>query len=495
MTPWVQLRQAAAAPTTALLAALRAPATQQRTWLRRLLADNADTAFGRAHGFAAIGTFEDYRAAVPRRAPDAFRPFVARMAAGEANVLTCDPVVAFEETGGTASGAKLVPYTAAALAAFRAAVLPWLADLDRRRPGVSGGRAHVTISPATRARRTTPSGVPIGLMSDAAYLGEDLVPALLALLATPPEVGQIADIDAWRIATLRGLVECDDLTFVSIWSPTLLFDLVAALPGVAEEVARGSTPAARRRLAHALSGGAVDTARLWPRLDTISCWADAGSTAFAARLAAAFPHAQLEPKGLLATESAITLPWGGVAGCIPALTSAVLEFVDEAGDCHLADDLDIAACYDIVLTTPGGLWRYDIGDRVECVARDGAVPRLIFRGRSRLVGDQVGEKLDEAFVAAVLAHLAVPAALVGFADRAGYELWLDDADADPVAATAVVEDGLRANPQYAHARDLGQLAPIAASCRPGFWQARHLARARAGHRLGDQKPTALLLDP
>lgn len=495
MTPWEEIRRAAISPTAALEAALRDPAGQQRALLARLIAENAETDFGRAHGFGAIRSLDDYRAAVPRREADAFRPFVERIAAGERDVLSRDPVVAFEETGGTSAGAKLVPYGAAALAAFRAAVLPWLADLARRRPGVIAGRAHVTISPATRPPRVTAAGLPIGLASDAAYLGDDLVPAFLALLAVPPEVGRIADVDAWRIATLGALVEAEDLAFVSVWSPTHLHDLVAALPVVAEEVARGVTPAARRRLAAALAGDGVDTTRLWPRLDTVSAWADAGSAVFAARLAALFPQARLEPKGLLATESAMTLPWGDGPGCVPALTSAVLEFADADGCCRLADDLAVGATYDLVITTPGGLWRYDIGDRVECVARDGAVPRLVFRGRGRLVGDLVGEKLDEAFVASVLARLAVPAVLVRRVERRGYDLWLDDDTVDPVAASAVVEAGLRADPQYAHARDLGQLAPLVATRRPGFWAERALARAHAGGRLGDHKPTALLLDP
>ena len=42
------------------------------------------------------------------------------MARGEAGVLTAEPVRAWEETGGSSGGAKLVPYTANAIQAVLA---------------------------------------------------------------------------------------------------------------------------------------------------------------------------------------------------------------------------------------------------------------------------------------------------------------------------------------------------------------------------------------
>lgn len=494
MNPWDRLTAAAAEPTAAFEAALIDPGGAQRRLLATLIVRHTETEFGRAHRFAEIDGWDAFRAAVPMRPPEAFRGRIDRMAAGETGLLTVDRPIAFEETGGTSAGAKLVPLTAAALVAFRAAVLPWLADLARRRPAVTRGRAYVTISPATRPARTTADGTPIGL-SDAAYLGSDLAEAFAALLAVPAEIARIADVDDWRRATLAHLVEAEDLAFVSVWSPTFLLDLVDALPREAERLAPVLSPAARRRLARALSAPGLDTTVLWPRLDTVSCWADAASAPFARRLAERCPQAWIEPKGLLATESAITVPFGGDEGRLPALTSAVIEFVDANGDAHLADDLAPGAAYEVVLTTPGGLWRWAIGDRVACVGRRGPVPRLVFLGRSGEVGDLVGEKLDEAFVAGVLARLGRPAALVAHVAPPRWELWIDADDLDPEAAARRVDTALRANPQWAHARDLGQLPALVGRAKPGFFAARAETRARAGRRLGVEKPTAIVVDP
>lgn len=499
MSGWELLLAAARAPEAALRRALADAGAAQAHWLSAHLARQAATQFGRAHGFARLRSLADYRAAVPVAPYAAFAPAIAAMAAGEAGVLVAEPVVAFEETGGTAAGAKLVPYTQASLTAFAAAVLPWLADLARRRPAVIAGRAYVAVSPATRPARLTPGGAPVGL-PEAAYLGAGLAGALAALMAVPAAVGAIDAVEAWRLATLSALVEAEDLSFVSVWSPTFFLDLVEALPAHGAAMMPGLSPPARRRLAAALGdgAGAVDTTRLWPRLAAVSCWTDAGAAPFARRLAALCPQAALEPKGLLATEAAVTLPLGAGEGGLPALTSGLIEFMAADGSAHLADTLEAGMEVEVALTTPGGFYRYAIGDRLACIGRDGLGPRLRFLGRAGLVSDLVGEKLDEAFVATVLAALPVAAALVA---RAGarpphYELWLDlrhevaAGVADGLAAA--VESGLAVNPQYAHARRIGQLGPLRAVARPGFATARAERRARAGARLGDQKPAALI---
>jgi len=378
---------------------------------------------------------------------------------------------------------------------FRAAVLPWLASLTRRRPGVTAGPAYVSTSPATRPVRQLPSGIPIGLPSEAAYLGADLVPVFLSLLAVPPDVAAIPNVGAWRLTTLRHLVEHENLSFVSIWSPTFFLELIEALPRVGDALSRILGGRARRRLEEATQGGRIDTTTLWPKLDTISCWADGSSSGFAARLAALCPQAVIEPKGLLATEAAITLPWGSGPGAVPALSSAFVEFVDTSGVPLLAHELAVNANYRVAVTTAGGLYRYDMGDLVRCVGCAEKVPRLTFLGRAALVSDMVGEKLEEAFVAGIFADLGLIAALV---PRSGpvphYELWFDEAARKPEGAAAVVESRLRANPQYRHARDLRQLGPLVILHKPGFSARRNEARATAGARLGDLKHTAILLE-
>ena len=162
------------------------------------------------------------------------------------------------------SGGKLIPYGAAQLNAFAAAVLPMLHDLVTHHPGVAEGHLYAAISPATRAPETTATGILVGLVSDAAYLGA-LADPFARLLAVPDEVGAITDVETWRTRTLTDLVEADDLSFVTVWSPSFFTALIEALPGAADRVLPRLTPGARTRLEHWLAAGPeAGTSTLWP---------------------------------------------------------------------------------------------------------------------------------------------------------------------------------------------------------------------------------------
>jgi hypothetical protein len=410
--------------------------------------------------------------------------------------------VAFEETGGSRSGRKLIPYTSSSLAGFGAAVLPWLADLAQRRPAAFDGKSYVAISPVTRQPRMI-AGVPVGLASEGAYLGADLVPAFMNVLAVPPTVAGFADIDAWRFATLARLLACRDLTIVSVWSPTFLIGLLDVMPALADPLVRAirdgthgvaADPVRAREVEGALARDPIDTARLWPRLDTVSAWADGASRPYARRLAEMLPHAVLQPKGLLATEGAVTTPVSA-AWPVPALTSTVLELIDAAGRAHLCDELREGACYRVVITTPGGLYRYDLGDTVRCRGHDGLLPLLEFVGRD-VASDLVGEKLSEAFVSEALGAFEGAACL---APRAAaqpfYELLVEPHPGRAPPAAAAVDERLCANPQYAYARRIGQLGPLVVRPVDRLLDRHAQAELARGRRLADIKPPVLVAEP
>jgi hypothetical protein len=471
------------------------PRASQAALLAEILAGNADTDFGRAHGFAHIHSIDDFRARVPIRPYEGLRPWLDRVAAGETGVLTSKEVIAFEETGGSTAGGKLIPYTASSLKGFRAAVLPWLADLAGRRPGAFAGKAYVSVSPATRAPRTI-GGIPVGMASEAAYLGADLVPALMEIMAVPASAAHLSDVDQWRLATLTALVRCPDLTLISVWSPTFLIALLDALPQLAEPIMRvlHDEPERARDVRTALARSPIDMALLWPRLDTVSAWADGSSRPYARRLQNMLPHATLQPKGLLATEGAVTTPCSS-SWPVPALTSAVLEFIDDSGKSLLCDELLAGESYRVVMTNAGGFYRYDLGDRLLCHGYEGTLPLLEFIGRD-IASDLVGEKLTEPFVSAALTLVSATACLAPrAAERPHYVLLVDASNRDTArcAATAI-EQRLRSNPQYDYARKIGQLAPATYEIVDDLLERYLQLETRRGRRLADIKPPALITD-
>jgi hypothetical protein len=440
--------------------------TVQRRRLRSILAANARCEYGLRHGFGGIAGAADFRAQVPVARYDDLARDIARMAAGEPDVLVTGPLLAFEETGGTSAGPKLIPYNEAQLAAFRRALLAWLDDLASAHPAVAAGSAYWAISPAARAPRTTRAGLPVGLGSDAAYFGADLAPLVLQTLAVPPAAGASGDLPGWRAATCAHLAACRDLALVSVWSPTFLLELAAHVE--------------------------LDPA-------VISCWDQASARPYAQELRRRFPRARVQGKGLLATEGVVSIPLEGLAWPVLAVDSAYFEFLDEAGRAHEASELALGAEYEVLMTTEGGLYRYAIGDRVRVRGHAGEAPLLEFTGRAAVV-DLCGEKLSEAFVNGALAPLGLKFALLapGAGGRAGYSLIVDAAEVRAEHAADVAQRAdraLAANPQYALARGLGQLAPLELARRERPLEAWVGERLRRGQRLGDIKPPSLAHEP
>ncbi len=485
--------------------------------LRMILARNAQCEYGRTHGFAAIADPAEYARRVPVVRYDELHSAIDRMADGEQRVLVADPVVAFEETGGSSGGAKLVPYTEAALAAFQRGLLPWLDDLYSRVPALDAGRAYWSISPAARAPRRTAGGIPVGLGSDAAYLGEAVAQEVLATLCVPPHAALLHDIDAWRRFTLVHLLAAADLALVSIWSPTFLQALLRHaqqdVDALADCVARGhigvdaktagvelpAPPAdvARGELVReVLVAREPDWTRLWPRLAVVSCWDQAAARPYANALRGAFPGVRVQGKGLLATEGLVTIPFGDASMPVLAVDSGFYEFVDAHGVAHLAGDVVPGDEYELLLTNDSGLYRYAIGDRVRVHAFAGGAPTLEFMGRAGVASDLCGEKLTEAFVSAALRGLALRFAMLAPSESSprGYVLLLDAAEVDATSAVrfaAGADVALAVNPQYAYARELGQLPPVrAVRCAHPVERWLDLCRQR-GQRLGDIKPAAL----
>jgi hypothetical protein len=206
------------------------------------------------------------------------------------------------------------------------------------------------------------------------------------------------------------------------------------------------------------------------------------------------PQATLQPKGLLATEGTVTTPCSS-SWPVPALTSAVLEFIDHNGKPFLCDELRTGESYRIVMTNAGGFYRYDLGDRLLCHGYENTLPLLEFIGRD-IASDLVGEKLTEPFVSAALTLVSATACLAPrAAARPHYVLLVDTSNRDTARCdAATIEQRLRSNPQYDYARRIGQLAPVAYEIVDHLLERYLQLGTRRGRRLADIKPPALITD-
>lgn len=471
----------------------------QTEWLSSCLQRNQATRFGQHYNFADIKTIQSYQERVPLHRHEDFKPYIARMADGEADVLFKGEVIAFEQTGGSSGGSKLVPYSDSSLKDFQTAMLPWLGNLVTTHQ-INSGTIYLSLSPATRKATKTASGHSIGL-PDAAFLGPVAGQTLMSLSATPTWVGEILDVEQWQLATLYWLVRQQPLSLISLWSPSFFLQLLQGVEHhyseLMELLNRGGQiaghplpsdrPAMRRLHQYQQER---DSRHLWPWLKVVSCWMDGSSRAFADALKQRLPQASFQAKGLLATEGVTTVPNHNGAPLLAA-QSGFFEFLRESGECCLAWELEDHQAYEVVLTTAGGLYRYRTGDQVLFTGMVDGLPELHFLGRSDLTSDLVGEKLSEAFVAHCLEglpgfHMLAPVHW----PEAHYTLVTSDVDGVS-SKLGVIEKRLLSNPQYAYARKLGQLGPLTATTHPDPLQA-FTAQASMQQRLGDVKVPALL---
>lgn len=467
MSGWNDIRAGVAGQRDRLIESLKQPDDRQLQRLLQVVERNRDTEFGRRHGFAGVRSIRDFQQQVPLRNYEDCRADINRMMTGEDNILVADEVLLFETTGGSSGGSKHLPFTGPFLGAVRNAILPWLDDLISSRPGIAEGSAYWAISPALRQPQQTQGGAPIGLTSDAAYFGANLAASIVETLAVPPSVASLESFDAWQSATLQHLSASRDLSFISVWSPTFLLQLLDAAPEPIE----------------------------WPALDTISCWCSSTSERYAAELQRRFPDVHIQGKGLLATEGVVTVPLAGAAAPVLAVDSGFYEFEADNGDIALPWELETGRSYSVVMTTDAGLYRYRIGDRVRVAGWVEASPCLEFIGRAGADSDLCGEKLSSQFVEAALGDLPGFAYLVPLIEpRPAYLLVVDAAVASPSQALSMADDAdqrLMKNPQYRYARDMGQLAAIEAlRIENPIGVYKEVCRD-AGQLLGDIKPVTI----
>lgn len=483
----------------------------QRHRLKSYLKKNSGTEIGKAQKFGEIRDWEDYSEKVPIRSYEAFKPFIDRISSGVQNVLTKQRVSLLEPTSGSTGSAKLIPYTHSLQLEFRRAVASWMASTFLAHPKLLTGRAYWSLTPMIPEPEQYKTEIPVGFADDSAYLGGATQFLIQRILVTPPELGRVRDMDFyWRLTVLL-LLKCRDLRLISVWHPSfinlilkymqqnwgqLLLELRNGYAISHPELKVRPDIIRARELEHINPASPME---IWPQLELISCWTDANAANYLHDILSAFPGISLQPKGLLATESFVTIPLGDLRPL--AIRSHFFEFLDDEGRVHASWQLKQGRHYTVIVTTGGGLYRYNLGDRVEVDGFWGQIPSLRFIGKDESVSDYFGEKLSEPFVSKVLKDLLETwCPNPGFAmlslddsgDQTAYTLYLETRTAIPKDLDARLDKALRENPHYDLCIRLGQLGatrviPVADNSFHNY----AMRLVAHGMRLGDVKPASL----
>lgn len=504
----------------------------QRRVLARILEKNSSTEYGRKYQFESISTPENFRK-VPLTKYEDYIHKIEAIKNGRAAVLTSEPIQLLQPSSGSTAATKLIPYTQSLRREFKAAIDPWIASLYLTFPSILFGHHYWSISPSTPPPADPAAKVRIGFADDSEYLG--FVQRLLTrmLFAVPPQIARVSNQDAFEYLTLLFLCREKNLRLISVWHPSFFTVLLKALPdhlpSLLRDIESGTItsrldldpdlhnqlasklspcPARAEELAHIDTEATSWPQVIWPRLRVISCWTDGISEPWLSELAKYFPQAKIQGKGLTATEGIISFPVGQSGQRVCAIRSHFMEFIDPATEkIYNLWEVETGKEYSIVLTTGGGLYRYRLHDRVRVTGFFNQAPCLEFLSRDNLVSDMVGEKLNARHVEECIHVIENKlgqrfkfAMLAPLQDggRVGYVFFIetDGGYIDFQQIADLMEDELRRNYHYHHARSVSQLEPLRifqiARNAEAIYRRRLISR---GMKVGDIKFQALSTDP
>ena len=492
------------------------PEEVQRDLLQRILKSNRDTAYGRQHGFGRMTSVQDYQDGVPVGDYEAFRPWVDRIKEGERRVLTSEDPYLFALTSGTGGQPKFIPVNRSAGDTARSLSRLWLYRCLVDHPTVLNHKALAIVSPAVEGH--TPSGIPFG--SASGYIYKNAFWVLRRRFAVPYPVFAIKDYGAKYYAVMRFAIEQQlslmatpnpstilrlattadnhrDLLYKDIHDGTISkdFDISSKVRQQVRPLLKPNPERARELERIAARTGSLRPQDYWPDLALVGCWkgGSVGSTVDRLRpwFRTGMPFRDI---GYLSSEAYVTLPIED-EGCrgILAVDANFYEFIPE-GDMEsdrphalTVGQLEEGESYYIILTSPNGLYRYDINDVVRVAGFHDKTPLFEFMRKGRDMVNLEGEKLhvSQLIQAVEAAQTAVGMGIeyyraVGHPETSRYNLQLEFKDLPVADESAIrlgkaIDDQLASlNIEYEQKRQSGRLHPPLVQIMAEGWSSRRL---------------------
>jgi hypothetical protein len=524
----------------AFQSAAQDPRRVQEGLRRRILADAADTDFGRDHHFAGLRTRDDFRRAVPVAGYEYLRPYVECVRHGHVRALLPEgPVRMFALTSGTTAARKFIPVTDRYLADYRRVWHVWGARLYADHPA-SWLRPIVQLSGDWDECRS-PSGVPCGSVTGLTAITQKRF--VRWLYSVPACAGRVQDAAAKYYLALRLSLPAQPGLILAA-NPSTLLNLARAGDARKEalirdladgtlaegldipaEVRAALRPVLRRRHARRAREleaivrrtGTLYPGDYWPRHCVVGTWTGGSLGAYLRQLPRYYGDMPVRDPGLIASEGRMTIPLeDGTSSGVLDVTSHYFEFIPEAEAERPrpavleAHELEEGRNYFILLTTAYGLYRYHIHDLVRVTGFYGRTPLLEFLGKGAHFANVTGEKLSEyqvvRAVADVLDELGLALTTYSLApcwddERPHYGLFVERGDCGAGARGVALAERLdrrlaEVNSEYAGKRRSRRLGPVRLELLPpGAWQQwDQQRRARAGGVLEQYKHPCLIGD-
>ncbi|QGJ72035.1 GH3 auxin-responsive promoter [Planctomycetales bacterium 10988] len=408
-----------------LNATANSPAVQKDVLLKKIRR-NIESDFGQEHGFGQIRTIADFRNQVPIGDYEHYRPFIDRVKQGEVQAMfgPNTKVLMFALSSGTTQEAKHLPITREFFQEYRRGWDLW---------GVQAYWDHPTIRTSNMVQLTsdwqqyqTPGQIPCGNISGFARDSASFVARWL--YALPGILMKIRDPEAKLYTALRLTIDGMRIGLLITANPSTLVNLakladqhretlvrdihngtLASSFDIPQEIRQALQWRTRRPLpwrAKQLEREIESTGHLYPRdfwkdLGVIGVWSGGTVGAYHEQLRNYYGNVAFRDHGLHASEGRMTIPLeDGTSSGILDILNNYFEFIpeEEYGSRQPTvlegHELEVGKNYYILLSTSGGLYRYDIQDVVRCDGFQGQAPMLSFLNKGAYISSITGEKLS-----------------------------------------------------------------------------------------------------
>ncbi|MDR3693859.1 GH3 auxin-responsive promoter family protein [Mucilaginibacter sp.] len=353
---------------------------QQKTF-EYLVARAKSTEFGKAHQFASIKSYEDFKKSVPIHDYEDLRPYIDRVTKGEPNVLWPGKPEYLAKTSGTTSGVKYIPISKESMPehikAARNALLSYIYETGNA-DFVDGKMIFLQGSPVLEKK----AGISVGRLSG---IVAHHVPGYLQKNRLPSY--EVNCMDDWeqKVDAIVAETKNEDMRLISGIPPwcQMYFDRLSAVcsdkkikdifPNFKLYVHGGVNYEPYRARMEESIGFGIDTIETYP--------ASEGFIAFQDR--------QKEKGLLLMVDSGIFYEF------IPAD-----EFFNKTPTRISLKDIELDKNYALILNTSAGLWGYSLGDTVKFVSKNpykivvsGRIKHYISAFGEHVIGEEVEQAL------------------------------------------------------------------------------------------------------
>ena len=250
----------------------------QQGILLNILNKNKLCKYGIEHNFANISSREEYSLSVPLSEYDDYLPYIEEMKNGSKNILTSDDILLFELTSGTSGGKKFIPYTKGLKDEFLKGIKVWIYSLYNKYPKVKKGKSYWSITPLIDNIEYTKGGIPVGFEEDSSYFGIIEKHIIDKLFAVKNSIKKEKSIDNFYLKTAVDLLNCKNLTLISVWSPTFLLELIGYIEQNSDRLMQFINKKRRTKIYNYIKNKEYNN--IWPNLEVISCWLDGISSIY-----------------------------------------------------------------------------------------------------------------------------------------------------------------------------------------------------------------------